>query len=497
MDINHKYNLPEKGATGWHVPLNENFELLDADVEIRDAEDNLDDYTPKKDAKFLATDTGNVYLGDGKNWNALPSSGMRPTFASAQAREVNTIKSPPPSKGVAGINAAIDGPGVTVQLREGTYVANEQLKIAHDNVTIKGAGYRSPEARTGQVGDATTTIRSALDGDVVVLTNPGVKSARFVDFHVDGHRKNGDTQNAFSLNKYAPYATFENVSCKDLSGHAVVGDMVHNFRFFHLAGWNVDGYLVRNRKTGSVNSAWGTMMNCRATSAEGDRDGGIVDADSLHLTTMINCSADAVTDSAVRIRDGFLNSIIGCGVEQAHHHGFELGGRNATYNGGIIQSCWCSGAGDSGNGFHFVDVSDVTVTGNAVENFSGADLRILHGSGIQWGRNVIETVSSDPDQPFVEGETVRHGLQGAISSLDFANRERMRIQTGGGQIFYDRNGNRRFSIDRNGVSLEGQNLSNLAKYKDEAKAPTDTLYYDSKDKRVEYKDPGGQIHDLG
>lgn len=65
---NNGYNRPEKGETNWHVDLNENFASIDADVEIRDTEANKGDYKPKSGAKYLATDTGAVYQGDGSSW---------------------------------------------------------------------------------------------------------------------------------------------------------------------------------------------------------------------------------------------------------------------------------------------------------------------------------------------------------------------------------------------------------------------------------------------
>ena len=68
---NHRYNTPEAGTLDWHIPLNENFERLDQDVEIRDVEANLGDYTPSAGAKFLATDSGATYTGDGSNWNLV------------------------------------------------------------------------------------------------------------------------------------------------------------------------------------------------------------------------------------------------------------------------------------------------------------------------------------------------------------------------------------------------------------------------------------------
>ena len=71
MTTNHNYNTPEPGTENWNVPLNDNFDRLDADVEIRDVEANREEYEPKQNAKFLSTDTGTVFIGDGDSWNRL------------------------------------------------------------------------------------------------------------------------------------------------------------------------------------------------------------------------------------------------------------------------------------------------------------------------------------------------------------------------------------------------------------------------------------------
>lgn len=75
MTTNHGYNTPERGAENWDEPINANFEALDAGVEIRDADANRTEYEPKQGAKFLATDTKAVYLGDGNAWNYLTTLG--------------------------------------------------------------------------------------------------------------------------------------------------------------------------------------------------------------------------------------------------------------------------------------------------------------------------------------------------------------------------------------------------------------------------------------
>jgi len=66
--MNHNYNTPSEGATNWHVPLNENFNQLDVDVEIRAPEANKPDHDPAVGAKYEATDSGAVYYGNGDTW---------------------------------------------------------------------------------------------------------------------------------------------------------------------------------------------------------------------------------------------------------------------------------------------------------------------------------------------------------------------------------------------------------------------------------------------
>lgn len=65
---NHGYNVPPAGEADWHVPLNKNFAQYDTDIEIRDTSGTRDQYEPTAGAKFLATDTGLVFLGDGNAW---------------------------------------------------------------------------------------------------------------------------------------------------------------------------------------------------------------------------------------------------------------------------------------------------------------------------------------------------------------------------------------------------------------------------------------------
>ena len=66
---NHGYEVPEAGDRGWHEPLNSNIVQHDTDIEIRDTAGSLDTYEPTAGAKFFATDSGVIYVGDGDSWN--------------------------------------------------------------------------------------------------------------------------------------------------------------------------------------------------------------------------------------------------------------------------------------------------------------------------------------------------------------------------------------------------------------------------------------------
>jgi hypothetical protein len=89
MASNHDYNTPEEGSQDWHLPLNDNFEELDTDVEVRDIEANLDQYRPKRGAKFFATDSGRIYLGDSERWIEVSTTGASPSFDALTSSKIN------------------------------------------------------------------------------------------------------------------------------------------------------------------------------------------------------------------------------------------------------------------------------------------------------------------------------------------------------------------------------------------------------------------------
>ena len=83
----HNYTVPTTGDTNYDSTFSTYFDEIDTDVPIRDVESNLSNYTPKSGAKFEATDTENVFIGDGSSWNQLATSGKNPTYESVSAEK--------------------------------------------------------------------------------------------------------------------------------------------------------------------------------------------------------------------------------------------------------------------------------------------------------------------------------------------------------------------------------------------------------------------------
>ncbi len=148
MTDNHSYNTPTKGATDWHIPLNDNFERLDADVEVRDREANRTDYVAKAGAKFFATDTGAAYIGDGSSWNKLAASGDSPEFTSA------TVSSAPKAQTDVARKAELD--------------AKADAGHAHSGEDLTPNTVRASriEADTVVTGDVGTVVWNAYDQSI-------------------------------------------------------------------------------------------------------------------------------------------------------------------------------------------------------------------------------------------------------------------------------------------------------------------------------------------
>ena len=143
---NHEYNVPDQGDQDWHQPLNENFEEFEVDIELRDQESNLGDYDPSNGAKFLATDTGVVYLGDGTDWNA--------TFLAASYDDLTGEAT------ISGtlVTSKLDVGSISGSLTGGTELSN----IAGSNLSIDSNGQLNASGGGGGGGGGNWTANNNL-----------------------------------------------------------------------------------------------------------------------------------------------------------------------------------------------------------------------------------------------------------------------------------------------------------------------------------------------
>lgn len=91
---NHELRQPPRGQENWDRDWYYNFDAVDELAEIRDAEENRTDYTAFTGAKYLSTDTQNVFLGTGSGWRKLESFGRNPDFGSVTADSVSVESAP-------------------------------------------------------------------------------------------------------------------------------------------------------------------------------------------------------------------------------------------------------------------------------------------------------------------------------------------------------------------------------------------------------------------
>jgi hypothetical protein len=196
---NHEYNVPDQGQQDWHVPLNENFEAFEVDIELRDQEGNLGNYTPAEGAKFLATDTGVVYVGNGTDWvpqfvfasydPSADEATITPTLVASEF-DVGTISGSltggTPLSTIAGNNLSIDSNG---QLNAstggggggGNWTKNNNLLEPSDN-SIDGI----------DVDEVDTSLVTAAGSGPLTLTVDGNQS---ILLDVDGNFVAGNASN--------------------------------------------------------------------------------------------------------------------------------------------------------------------------------------------------------------------------------------------------------------------------------------------------------------
>jgi len=171
-----RYNTPEKGTVDWHEPLNENFELLDQHVEVRDTESNLGNYAPEAGAKFLATDTGRRFIGDGSQWRdaslTVPSVASDPTDPTEGQlwynTEDNTLRAST-ADGIVDVATADDETGDSDDIGED----DDSSSTYYDGATVYTSDYSS---LSDAVAAASARDRVLVDTDHTLDTAVRPKS---------------------------------------------------------------------------------------------------------------------------------------------------------------------------------------------------------------------------------------------------------------------------------------------------------------------------------
>ena len=184
---NHHYNIPNEGTTDWHIPLNENFEEIDTDIEIRDLEENKGDYEPKKEAKYEATDSGAIYYGDGNAWILTDRkvANLRTGDASFRSLFKNRVAvvSPSISEAHNTIQSAIDQGYEDIWLVEDITEGQITIPAGQNGMRIKGYG---PEGGP--------TIFDPQDGEPVIQgeeDGPAAINVRLESFRIQGGNGSG------------------------------------------------------------------------------------------------------------------------------------------------------------------------------------------------------------------------------------------------------------------------------------------------------------------
>lgn len=169
---NHDYNIPSPGASDWHIPLNENFEQIDIDIEIRGPEAEKSQYEPEKGSKYEAIDTGAIYYGDGNTWILVNrkvdeiESNSSVTGEHLKAGDSSTaVVAPSVSSAFDGIQEALDAGFYDIILAEEITEAGIELPERQ----ASNRNIQSDRIRISGVGDGTyQTIRDPGTHDYVI-----------------------------------------------------------------------------------------------------------------------------------------------------------------------------------------------------------------------------------------------------------------------------------------------------------------------------------------
>lgn len=213
--MSDRYNDPTTGIAEFNGKLAEVFDVLEVDVEYRDLNANRDNYTPRDNAKFLATDTADIYIGDGTNWISLEIAVQSDLVdvsdggvtVVSDAKEINFTDS-----GDATVTVTQDGETAVVNVdataeegatADATYVTvnDETVDLANSqqHANLSGADLHSPaEHAIGGTAHSASTLAD-LNTKVSDATLDQTGDSRPPDAHDNAaHTENYATETALT-----------------------------------------------------------------------------------------------------------------------------------------------------------------------------------------------------------------------------------------------------------------------------------------------------------
>lgn len=384
---NHGYHIPTPGTQNWHEPLNENFERLETEVELREeGPPGEHGYEPEEGAKYIDIANGRMYLGDGEEWTSLGNlDGYGPDDAGRYLTGEDELDFVGPAEwdGTEVGTNSVDG-------AESTVAGGAENTATGEGATVGGGRWNEAEGESATVaggGGASEADGNIARGEGATVGGGEGNEARERRATVAGGAANEASEIASAVS-----GGWENTASEF---SAAVG-----------GGWE-------NEALGEASTVAGGEAN---------------QASGPGATVSGGTGNDATTDGA-SIGGGESNSASGAYATVGGGEGNEAADTHTTIAGGDTNSATGEGATIAGG-------MDNAASGYAAMVPGGADNTASGNYSFAGGRNALtSSLESDTEIPqkgsFVWGDATTENVR-ATADNQFV------VQAGGGVTLYTR-----------------------------------------------------------
>ncbi len=318
---NHSYNVPSEGAQDWHIPLNENFRRYDTDIELRGPQSDLSSNQPKDGAKFLATDTGLVFVGDGSEWT--------PTLALGRFLEPQVI-------GNAGSvvfghpDNAADADGVVIGGGgSGSVSGSSEPNVVTGPFGVVAGGVNNRVgAEEGVIGGGEN---NTVDGDYATVAGGANNDALSIGATVGGGGGVGNPEGNIAAEDYATVAGGSTNFVRGAYG-TVAGGWYNTVEapYGTIAGGGPSDTGDPLNTNNTVFDAYGTVGG-GAENQAGSEDS---DENSARYATVSGGTNNTASGAAATVAGGIGNEATGAGATVSGGSANVAAGLNGTVPGG-------------------------------------------------------------------------------------------------------------------------------------------------------------------